>query len=288
MSSVRSPRALAATSAPRVIAVTSGKGGVGKTTVSINLAVALAQLGREVLLLDADLGLANVDVLLGLSPGRSLAEVVAGECELEDILLAGPAGIHVVPAASGVQHMAELGTHERAGLIDAFGALERRLDFMVVDTAAGIAANTLQFCDASHEVIVVVCDDPASLTDAYATIKVLNQRSGRNRFRVLANMVQDERAALRLYGRLLEVTDRYLDVGLDYAGMVPYDPRIGQAGRRRQCLVDSTPDSPASRAFKNLALTSDNWPIPRWASGRMEFFVERMTRSATYGRVALS
>lgn len=269
----------------RVIAVTSGKGGVGKTTVSINLAVSLASLGREVVLLDADLGLANVDVLLGLSPARTLTDVIAGRCGLEDVLVTGPAGLRVVPAASGIQHMAELSEHERAGLITAFNQLERAADFMVVDTAAGIAANTLDFCDASHEVLVVVTDDPASLTDAYATIKVLNQRSRRNRFRVLVNMAQDDQAARKVYRRLLEVTDRYLDVALDLAGVIPLDGHVRSAVRRRQALVDAYPASRAGQAFKNLAATTDKWPIPRWASGRMEFFVERMTRMESLGRV---
>ena len=165
----------------RVIAITSGKGGVGKSTVSINLAVALAALGRSVTLLDADLGLANVDVMLGLTPSKNLVDVLNGDCELDEILVQGPRGIHVVPAASGVQRMAELGEQERAGLLYAFSQLENRSDVMIVDTAAGIASNTMQFCDASHEVIVVVCNDPASVTDAYATVKVLNQRTGRSR-----------------------------------------------------------------------------------------------------------
>jgi flagellar biosynthesis protein FlhG len=272
---------------PRVIAVSSGKGGVGKTTVSINLAVALSQQGQAVVLLDADLGLANVDVLLGLTPSRSLAEVIDGSCQLTDVLIDGPAGIRIVPAASGIQHMAELSSLERAGLIDAFSLLEGQIDVMVVDTAAGIAANTLQFCDAAQEVLIVVCDDPASITDAYATIKVLNQRSGRNRFRVLVNMVQDERSALRLFARLLAVTDRYLDVSVDYVGQIPFDPRVAQAVRRRRCVADAFPEGPATRGFKNLARTTANWPIPRWASGRMEFFVERMARCTANEKVAL-
>lgn len=269
----------------RVIAVTSGKGGVGKTTVSINLAVSLARMGREVVLLDADLGLANVDVLLGLAPRQTLTDVIAARCPLEEVLVTGPAGVRIVPAASGIQHMAELSEFERAGLISAFSQLERSADFMVVDTAAGIAANTLDFCDASHEVLVVVTDDPASLTDAYATIKVLNQRSGRNRFRVLVNQAQDEQSALRVYRRLLEVTDRYLDVALDFAGVIPLDGNVRNAARRRLALVEAYPASKAGQAFKNLAATTDKWPIPRWASGRMEFFVERMTRMESLGRV---
>lgn len=269
----------------RVVAVTSGKGGVGKTTVSINLAVALANLGHDVVLLDADLGLANVDVLLGLTSARTLTQVVSGECGLEDVILTGPAGVRIVPAASGIQHMAELSEFERAGLINAFSQLERAADFMVVDTAAGIAANTLDFCDASHEVLVVVTDDPASITDAYATIKVLNQRSQRNRFRVLVNMAQDQAGAMRLYRRLLEVTDRYLDVALDFAGAIPVDAQVRSAVRRRQALVEAYPASRAGIAFKNLAATTDKWPIPRWASGRMEFFVERMARTESLGRV---
>lgn len=272
------------TAAPtRVIAVTSGKGGVGKSTVSINLAVSLAGLGRTVTLLDADLGLANIDVMLGLSPQHNLLDVLDGRCELDEILVSGPNGIQIVPAASGVQRMAELGESERAGLLYAFSRLEQRTDVMIVDTAAGIATNTLQFCDASQEVIVVVCNDPASVTDAYATIKVLNQRSGRNRFRVLVNQVVNHAEAYALFGKLTEVTYRFLDVALDFAGAIPIDNNIRTALRRRKAVVESHPGSPAGIAFKNLADTADKWPTPLYASGQLEFFVERMIQADMSG-----
>jgi flagellar biosynthesis protein FlhG len=272
----------------RVIAVTSGKGGVGKSTVSINLGTALAANGTRVTLLDADLGLANLDVLLGLTPEYTLSDVIQGRCSLSDIVLEGPAGLRVVPAASGVQHMAELSDAERVGLMRAFSELEGTMDVMIVDTAAGIAANSLQFCEASQEVIVVVCNDPASITDAYATIKVLNQRSRRSRFRVLVNMAQSEAEARELYLRLSKATDRFLDVALDFVGAIPYDRSIVQAARRRAPVVTAFPASAAGIAFKRLAAAADKWPEPRVASGQLEFFLERMIHTEVMGRHALA
>ena len=277
-----------ATRPTRVIAVTSGKGGVGKSTVSINLATALAAGGARVTLLDADLGLANIDVLLGLSATRTLANVLDGECSLADILLDGPAGVQIVPASSGVQRMAELTDAERIGLMRAFSELEDTMDVMVIDTAAGIAANSLQFCEASQEVIVVVCNDPASIADAYATIKVLNQRTRRTRFRVLVNMAHSDHEARDIFARLVRTTDRFLDVALDFVGVIPFDRCVAQAARRRAPVVTAYPASPSGTAFKRLAAVADKWPEPRAASGQLEFFLERMIRAELMGRHALA
>ena len=159
----------------KVIAVTSGKGGVGKTNLSVNLGTALAQGGRGVLLMDADLGLANVDVLLGLSPRRNLSHVIAGEATLEEIIVQATDGLSVIPAASGVQRMAELAPAEHAGLIRSFSELSQDIEYLIVDTAAGISDSVMSFARAAREVLVVVCDEPSSITDAYALIKVLNR-----------------------------------------------------------------------------------------------------------------
>ncbi|MCB1868565.1 MAG: MinD/ParA family protein [Gammaproteobacteria bacterium] len=260
----------------RVVAVTGGKGGVGKTNVSVNLAVAMADLGRRVMLLDADLGLANIDVVLGLHPERDLSHVVRGECTLEDILITGPSGIMVAPAASGVQQMAELSKAEHAGLIRAFSDVASDIDVMIVDTAAGISDIVVSFSRAVQEVVVVVCDEPASITDAYALIKLLNREYGIDRFHVLANMVQSAQEGRALYNKICRVTDRYLDAMISFMGSVPYDENLRKAVRTQKSVVQAFPRSRSAQTFKNLAKKADNWPVPEGVSGHLQFFVERL------------
>jgi flagellar biosynthesis protein FlhG len=260
----------------KVIAVSGGKGGVGKTTVCANLAVSMAGRGRAVMMLDADLGLANLDVMLGLRAERTLADVLAGRCELDAIVLDGPGGTMLVPAASGVARMASLSAPEHAGIIQAFSGLRRDIDVLLIDTAAGLSPSVLMFGQAAHEVLVVVCDEPASLTDAYGLIKVLSRDHGVVRFRMLANRCHSLTAARDLHHRLLRVCDRFLDVVLEFAGHVPDDEFLRRAVRQQRAVVVTYPGSPSSQAFKNLAAAADMWSVPRGARGHLEFFVERL------------
>jgi len=260
----------------KVIAVTGGKGGVGKTNVSLNMAVAMAGQGKRVLVLDADLGLANVDVVLGLRVEKNLSHVLAGECELDDILVKGPGGMYIVPATSGTRSMVELSPQEHAGLIRAFSTMRTEFDVLIVDTAAGISNMVLSFARAAQDVLVVVCDEPTSITDAYALIKVLSREHGVFRFKVVANMVRTMREGQVLFSKLTKVTDRFLDVALELAAIVPFDENLRKSVRKQQLLVEAFPRSPASLAFKALAQRAANWPIPAQAGGHLEFFIEQL------------
>ncbi|HMU90132.1 MAG: MinD/ParA family protein [Pseudomonadales bacterium] len=260
----------------QVIAVTGGKGGVGKTNVSVNLSLALADLGRRVALLDADLGLANVDILLGLTPKKNLANVINGECGLKEVMLDGPNGIRIFPASSGTQKMVGLDPREHLGLIHAFSELDDELDLMVIDTAAGISDSVVSFVRASQEVLVVVCDEPTSIADAYGLIKVLNRDHGLSRFRILPNMVKSPQEASQIFAKLTKVTDRFLDASLQLCGFIPYDDFLRKAVKRQRALYELYPGAMASKAFQELAKKVIAWPVPKTPSGHLQFFVERL------------
>jgi len=232
--------------------------------------------------MDADLGLANIDVILGLHPDYDLSHVISGERTLEEVVLLGPSGIRVVPGASGVQQMAELSEAEHAGLIRAFSEIGSDLDVLIIDTAAGISDTVISFSRAAQELIVVVCDEPASITDAYALIKLLNREYGVDRFRVLANMTRSAQEGVDLYNKMCRVTDRYLDVMLTYMGSIPYDDFLRKAVRSQKTVVQAYPRSRITQIFKNLAKKADNWPIPEGASGHLQFFVERLIQYSSH------
>lgn len=267
----------------KVIAVTGGKGGVGKTNVSVNLSVALAEMRRRVVLLDADLGLANIDVLLGLQVKHTIADVLDGSHSLRDIMLNGPAGIKVVPATSGVQQLTQLSAHEHASLVHAFSDISDQLDVLIVDTAAGISDMVVSFVRASQEVLMVVCDEPSSITDAYALMKLLNKEHGVFRFRVIANMTRTAQEGRLLYEKLNGVCERFLDASLQYLGSVPFDETVRKCIQQRRALLELAPRSKAALAIKELAQKIDDWPVQSGPRGHLEFFIERLLQTANTG-----
>ncbi len=272
--------------AVKVIAVASGKGGVGKSNISCNLSYQLAQLKRGVLLMDADLGLANVDVLLGLRPKHNLADVLEGVCRLEDIVLEGPGGIQVIPAASGLRQMADLSATDLAAIIQGISSLETPLDYLIVDTAAGIAESVVSFCQASQQVLVVVSDEPTSMADAYGLIKVLSRDAGIRHFQVVCNFSSSDLQARTVFSRLTEVTQRFLDVSLSYAGAIPRDEFLVKAVGRQQLVSKLYPNSESTLAFKRLAAQVESWPIPSAPAGHIAFFFERLLAAQSAASVA--
>ncbi|MFD1006840.1 MULTISPECIES: MinD/ParA family ATP-binding protein [Oceanisphaera] len=269
-------RLMQKTSRVQVISVTGGKGGVGKTNITLNLASALAAQGKRVMVLDADLGLANVDVLLGIRVTRNLSHVLRGECSLDEALVEGPQGIKIIPATSGNQSMTELSPLEHVSLIRAFSEMKTPIDILLVDTAAGISDMVLSFSRAAQEVLVVVCDEPTSITDAYALIKILSRDYGVFRFKIVANMVRSQREGQELFAKLTRVTDRFLDAALELVACVPFDGNLRLAVRRQTLVVNQYPKSPSAMAIKLLADKAINWPAPERAGGHLQFFIENL------------
>jgi flagellar biosynthesis protein FlhG len=264
----------------KVVAVTGGKGGVGKTLTAVNLGAALAKLGRGTMLLDADFGLANVDVLLGLKVRRNLEHVISGQCALEDVIQTASSGLRVVPATSGSISMANLSRMQHAGLIGAFSELIEPLDVLLVDTAAGLSDGVITFSEAAQRVLVLVCDEPASLTDAYGLVKVLSRRQADCRFEIVANRVESPVHGRELYEKLVRVCHRFLGITPAYLGYVPEDDYVRQAIRGQTTVVEAFPSSPSARAFQRLARVIDAWEAPSRARGGVEFFMERLVRPA--------
>jgi flagellar biosynthesis protein FlhG len=261
----------------RVISVTSGKGGVGKTNVAANLALALSNLGKRVLILDADLGLANLDVMLGLNPRYTINHVLKREKTLDEVIVTAPGGFKLLPASSGIQELTELDRSQRLFFLSELDMLQDLFDVLLIDTGAGISSNVMYFNVAAMERLVVVTNEPTSLTDAYALIKVLTNKYQQKRFMVLINSVRNGTEAERIYKQLSAVVDKYLgSPSLDYLGWIPYDEQVQMAVRQQQMVLQRYPDTPASRSFVELAHKLMAAEKGRTFEGDIKFFWRKL------------
>ena len=258
-----------------VLAITGGKGGVGKTNIAINLAVALADIQRKVMILDADFGLSNVDVMLGLRAKKNLHHVLLNECGIQDIVIPGPHGIQIIPAASGVREMANLSAHEHMGIIDSISQFNPLLDYFIIDTAPGINDSVSLFTHLANNILIVVCDEPASLADAYALIKVLCKKGVKKKFQIITNMVESSAHGERLFSQLEKVSNHFLEVSLEYCGYIPNDTYVKKAIKKQQTVIDAYPTSRSSLAFARLAREINCRPKSVDATGAIELFLER-------------
>jgi flagellar biosynthesis protein FlhG len=236
-----------------VISITSGKGGVGKTNIAVNLAYLLAKSKKKTLILDADCGLANIDLILGLTPKFNLYHVLKGEKTLKEAIVNGPGGIKIIPSSSGIQEMSSLSMEQKFILQDELNALQTRPDFMLIDTSAGINDNVLYFNMVASETIVVVTPEPTSLTDAYALIKVLYQRHAKKRFSLLVNMVKTPNEAKEVFLRMAQATNHFLNLAIEQLGYITCDDNVPRAVKQQKLLAEIYPDSPSVRSLREVA-----------------------------------
>ncbi len=236
----------------KIITVTSGKGGVGKTGISLNLSLSLAQKGYKVCLFDADLGLANVNIITGLFPEYGLEEVIQGNKSLSEIIIKNYQGIDIIPGSSGVQKMADLSAEESTHLAHAFIDMDG-YDYFIIDTSAGISSQVLSFCRACHEMILIITPEPTSLTDAYSLLKVLGSK-GKDlpNIKVIVNQVKNTETAQTVYKKLKNTVFRFLSIKLTALGVVAYDPKVRAAIIAQTPFLLAFPDSAASRCIHSL------------------------------------
>lgn len=266
-----------------VIGIASGKGGVGKTTLSSNLAVSLSMMGKSVMLLDADLGLANAQIALGCQTQYNLSHVIAGEKSLKEIIVTSRQGVKLVPGASGVHQMAGLSAAVTAGIVQAFSELDDDIDYLIVDTAAGIAPSVLAFMEACQRRFVVVKDEPSSIADAYGIIKVMTRDLELDEIYLIPNMVDSQAAGAHLYRRVNEVCDRFLGKSLQYLTSIETDELVLSALKKYQSVLEFAPGSAGARDFRRLADAITNLPEISHASGGLQFFMERLVKNSPGG-----
>ncbi len=235
----------------KTITITSGKGGVGKSSIVSNMAYVLGGMKESTYILDADLSLGNIDIMFGVVPQFNIKDLIQGKKRIGEIVVEGPGGIRIIPSTSGVSEYSHLSLEERNILLSSFLELPE-YDFLIVDTSAGISSNVVYFNAISEDIFIVVTPDPASLTDSYAVIKVLHKNTGRKNFNIIVNMARDEKEAMDVFKKITRVTDRFLDVYLDFYGFIPMDKNINVATRKQKLWVEQFPDTLATKALQKI------------------------------------
>lgn len=259
-----------------VYSITSGKGGVGKTAVVANLAYTLASLGKRVLILDADLGLANIDVVFGISPTFNLNHFFTGDQDLQAIMVDGPMGIKILPAGSGIQNFTNLDSSQKMRLLDGLDAMQNHFDYVLIDTEAGISENVTYFNTAAQEILVVTTPEPTAITDAYALMKLLSTQYHEKHFNLVVNQIQSEDDALDVYRKLTMVANRYLDISIDYLGSIPEDRQMVDAIRKQKVICELYPTSKITNAFRQLAGRICSEPTQAAPKGNLQFFWKKL------------
>ena len=268
--------------ATKVITITSGKGGVGKTNIVANLGITMSQLGKKVMILDADLGLGNLDILLGLAPRYNFSHFLNGSRGLEEVVVCGPEGIRILPAASGIDELTSINDEQRDRILSDLDGLLSSFDILLIDTAAGISSNVTYFAAAAHEIVVVVSPEPTSITDAYALIKVLSVKYNARKFKLLVNMAANIKESQEVFRQLSMVTDRFLDVDIEYIGYVKYDRNVVTGVKRQKAVRQLYPETDASRCLLSLARKLSNASLPPAAGGGgASSFWENISRDKT-------
>jgi flagellar biosynthesis protein FlhG len=255
----------------KTFAVASGKGGVGKTNITANLAIAMSRLGKKVMVVDADLGLSNLDILLNLVPQYTIKHVLDGTRTIEEVLKTGPEGIRILPAGKGVQDLTQLDEFQRLVLLEAFNAYPGEADVLLIDTAAGISENVTFFCSAAQEIIIVTTPEPTAITGAYNTIEVLYSQHQENKFNVLVNAARSKEEADEVFLRLTRESERFLNIALSYLGYLPFDESVRTAVSAQRAFIELFPGSPIANCAAEIAgeLLARNSRV----KGTLQFFL---------------
>lgn len=265
----------------KTVAITSGKGGVGKTTITANLAYNLARLGRKVLVFDGDLGMANVDIMFGTKSDGNIYEVLQGEKTIDEIITSLAPNIDLISGGSGVVEMSRLNSFERRALLDTVQDLDTQYDYLLIDTAPGIGDNVLYLNAAAQMSAVVINPDPASLADSYALIKILHKEHRENKFSIICNQVRDESDGLALFQRFSEVVNRFLYIGLDYWGSIPQDAMVRRSNQTQRLILKHDPQAEASKALAQVSNKLERALVHNEEKGGLQFFWEQVVGVAS-------